>query len=144
MSAVPTLFLPGIQSAQLPDLSRSEVRKRLSPAAIDGFFAIAEMWALSAEQAGELLGGMPRSSLYKLRKAHGTLRQDELTRISYIAGIYKALHILLPSKLADRWITRPNAHPLFAGAPPLDYIVRNGIPGLQNVRRMLDAETERH
>jgi hypothetical protein len=36
-----------------------------------------------------------------------TLRQDELTRISYIVGIYKALHSLLPDDLADRWVTQP-------------------------------------
>jgi hypothetical protein len=36
-----------------------------------------------------------------------TLRQDKLTRISYIVGIYKALHSLLPDDLADRWVTQP-------------------------------------
>ena len=73
------------------------------------------------------------------RTGQGTLRQDELTRISYIAGIYKALHILLPGELADRWITQPNDNFLFGGKPPIDYIVRAGIPGLRQVRSLLDA-----
>ncbi len=39
------------------------------------------------ERAGDLLGEMPRSTVYKLRTAAGILRQDELTRISYVVGI---------------------------------------------------------
>jgi hypothetical protein len=81
----------------LMDLSRLETRERLSQSAIDGFFAIMDKWQIPIERAGELLGGMPRSTVYKLKSAAGTLRQDELTRISYIVGIYKALHILCPT-----------------------------------------------
>jgi uncharacterized protein (DUF2384 family) len=75
-----------------------------------------------------------------LKSAAGTLRQDELTRISYIVGIYEALHILLPEELADGWITHPNDNPLFRGQAPIDYLVRMGIPGLQQVRNLLDSE----
>ena len=96
------------------------------------------------EQAGDLLGGMPRSTVYKLRTAAGTLRQDELTRISYIVGIYKSLHILLPADLADRWVTQPNDNPLFHGQAPVDYMMHAGIPGLQQVRSLLDSERGGH
>ena len=113
--------------------------ERLSQSAIDGFFAIIGKWQVPVEKAGELLGGMPRSSVYKLKTAAGMLRQDELTRISYLIGIYKALHILLPEKLANQWVTRPNENLLFDGQTPLDYMVRAGIPGLQQVRSLLDA-----
>jgi hypothetical protein len=68
----------------------------------------------------------------------------ELTRISYIVGIYKALHILLPDDLADHWVTQPNDNPLFRGQPPVDYMVRAGIPGLQHVRSLVDAERGGH
>jgi hypothetical protein len=78
--------------------------------------------------------GMPRSTVYKLKSAAGTLRQDELTRISFLVGIYKALHILLPDDLADRWVSQPNDNPLFRGQMPVDFMVRAGIPGLQHVR----------
>ena len=71
-----------------------------------GFLAIVEKWNINMDTAGELLGGVPRSSIYRFKTAAGTLRQDELTRISYIVGIYKALHTLLPTILADRWIAR--------------------------------------
>jgi hypothetical protein len=82
---------------------------------------------------------MARSSVYKLKTAAGTLRQDELTRISYIVGIYKALHILLPAELADQWVNQANDNILFGGQAPLEYMVKAGIPGLHQVRNLLDA-----
>jgi uncharacterized protein (DUF2384 family) len=103
-----------------------------------------DKWHVSIERAGDLLGGMPRSSVYKLKSAAGTLRQDELTRISYVVGIYKALHILLPDELADKWVNQPNDNFLFSGQTPLDYIVRAGIPGLQQVRSLVDAARGGH
>jgi uncharacterized protein (DUF2384 family) len=139
MSAYPAFAAPGYQFEVTPDLSRLEVRERLSQSAVGGFFAILDSWQLSMERAGELLGGMPRSTVYKLKSAAGALSQDELTRISYIVGIYKALHILLPDELADQWMTRPNDNFLFGGQPPIDFAVKAGIPGLQQVRSLLDA-----
>jgi hypothetical protein len=139
MATFPTYAAPGYQFDATPDLSKLETRERLSQSAVDGFFAIMDKWQIPVERAGELLGGMPRSTVYKLKSAAGTLRQDELMRISYLVGIYKALHILLPDDLADRWVTQPNDNLLFRGQPPLDYMVRLGIPGLQQVRSMLDA-----
>jgi hypothetical protein len=140
----PTYTAPGYQFDTTPDLSRLETRERLSQSAIDGFFAIIDKWHVPIERAGDLLGGMPRSSVYKLKTAAGTLRQDELTRISYIIGIYKALHILLPNELADQWATQPNDNFLFSGQTPLDYMVRAGIPGLQQVRSLVDAARGGH
>jgi uncharacterized protein (DUF2384 family) len=144
MATFPTYAAPGYQFETVPDLSRLETRERLSQSAVDGFFAIMDKWQVPIERAGDLLGGVPRSTVYKLRTAAGTLRQDELTRISYVVGIYKALHILLPDDLADEWATRPNDNPLFHGQPPMDYLVRAGIPGLQQVRSLLDAERGGH
>lgn len=139
MLSYPTGTVPGYQFDASPDLSRLEVRERLSQSAMDGFFAITDRWNVPVERAGELLGGIPRSSVYKLRTAAGTLRQDELTRISYIVGIYKALHILLPDPLADRWVNQPNDNLLFGGQTPIEYMVKGGIPGLHQVRSLLDS-----
>jgi hypothetical protein len=144
MATFPTYAAPGYQFEAMPDLSQLETRERLSQSAMDGFFAIMDKWQISIERSGELLGGIPRSTVYKLRSAAGTLRQDELTRISYVVGIYKALHILLPDDLADRWITQPNDNLLFHGHAPIDFMVRSGIPGLQQVRSLLDAERGGH
>jgi uncharacterized protein (DUF2384 family) len=123
-----------------PDLSRSGTRERLSRSAIDGFFAILGKWQVSMEKGGELLGGVPRSTTYKLKAAKGTLTQDQLMRISYLVGIYKALQILLPEELADLWVTQPNGDSVFSGQTPLDFMIREGIPGLQKVRGLLDAQ----
>jgi len=139
MATLPSFAAAGYQFETVPDLSRLETRERLSQSAVDGIFRIAEKWHISPETVGELLGGVPRSSVYKLKTAAGALRQDELTRISYLVGIYKALHILLPDELADRWMTRPNDYFLFAGQSPLDFVLRMGIPGLQQVRSYLDS-----
>ena len=139
MSTFPTYAAHGYQFEVMPDLSRLETRERLSQSAVDGFFAIVDKWQISTERAGELLGGMPRSTVYKLKTAASTLSQDELTRISYIVGIFKALHILLPDEAADQWMTRPNDNFLFGGQSPLEFVVKAGIPGLQQVRSLLDA-----
>lgn len=135
----PAIAAPGYQFDTVPDLSRIETRERLSQSAVEGFFAIMEKWRLKTEQAGALLGGTPRSTLHKYKTAAGTRSQDELMRISYIVGIYKALHILFSNELADEWMKRPNDNPLFNGATPLEYAVKAGIPGLQQIRRLLDA-----
>lgn len=132
--------VPGYQFDNVPDFSHLATRERLSQSAIEGFFAITKKWKLTAEQQQGLLGGtVKRSTLYSLKIAAGTRKQDELTRISYIVGIYKALHILLPDQLADRWMTQPNDNRLFGSQTPLEYVIRAGIPGLQQVRRLLDA-----
>jgi hypothetical protein len=115
MPTFPTCGVPGYQFEAVPDLSRLETRERLSQSAIAGFFAIIDTWQIPLERAGDLLCGMPRSAVYKLKSAAGTLRQDELTRISYLVGIYDALHIVLPDDLADRWVTQPNDNLLFRG-----------------------------
>ncbi len=137
MSILPIHAIPGYQIEATPDLSRLETRKRLSRSAIEGFLSIVDKWGLSRGQADVLLGRVPRSN--RLKAMPTTLRQDELMRISYVVAIYKALHIQLPDKLADQWMTRPNDNFLFRGQTPLDYVVRAGIPGLQQVRSLVDA-----
>ena len=140
MSTYPIHAAPGYKFNASPDLSRLETRERLSHSAIEGFFAITDKWNLSMDQRMVLLGdNIPRSSAYKLRTIPRTLSFDVLTRISYVVGIYKALHILLPDEYADQWMTRPNDNPLFRGQAPLDYVERTGIPGLQQVRSLVDA-----
>jgi hypothetical protein len=130
---------PGYQFDTVPEFGQSRDRERLSQSAMDGFFAIVEKWKLTAEQQCDLLGGVSKSNLYSLKIAAGMRTQDELTRISYLVGIYKALHILLPERLADKWMTQANDNLLFRGHTPLEYAIKRGIPGLSEVRRLLDA-----
>jgi hypothetical protein len=136
-----TTAVPGYRFENSPDLSRYEIRERLSQSAMDGFFAIVEKWSLSIEEAGLLLGGVPRSTLHRLRTGAGVRSQDELTRIGYLVAIFKTLHIIFDRAphIADAWMTNPNDGLLFGGARPVDFAVREGMRGLQEIRRLLDA-----
>ena len=67
------------------------------------------------------------------------LDTDRLTRISYLIGIFKALHILHGRSLADEWVRLSNQNPIFAGQTPLVFMMRGGLPAMQTVRRLLDA-----
>ena len=62
-----------------------------------------------------------------------------MMRISYLVGIFKALHILHGEDLADRWVVMPNRNRIFGGRSPLDYMLQGGAPAMQTVRRLLDA-----
>lgn len=122
------------------DLSARDVRERLSPAALRGFFALVDRWRLRDEDARALLGGVSNGPFYQLRKDPArTLDVDRLTRVSLLVGIFKALNILYGQKLADEWVKLPNANPIFGGRAPLAYMLFGGVPAMQTVRRLLDA-----
>jgi hypothetical protein len=128
------------EPSPLIDLSDQAERERLSDGAIRAFFNIAEKWNLRDEDAKLLLGGLSNGTFYAMKKSAGrVLDQDMLTRISYLVGIFKALHILYGEALADRWMQLANRNSLFGGNTPLSTMIRGGIPAFQNVRRLLDA-----
>jgi len=116
--------------------------EHLSAAALTAFFNICDAWGLNAEDERILLGAPPRSTFFKWKSNHiGNLAADTLERISYIMGIYKALHILLPtSEAADAWVKKPNASDMFAGKSALDRMRAGKVMDLADVRRYLDAE----
>jgi hypothetical protein len=117
------------------------VRRRLSAPALRTFFNVARVWRLSAVEERALLGWPPSSTFHKYKSGDaGVLSFDTLTRISLVLGIYKALQILyVEPAFADRWLRMPNANPLFGGRPPLAFLVDNGVDGLFQLRRLLDA-----
>src|SRR5687767_3073842 len=117
------------------DRKDPSVRRRLSAPALRAFFNIARAWELSATDERALLGWPPTSTFHKYKSGDaGVLSFDTLTRISLVLGIYKALQLLYPEPaFADRWLRMPNANTLFGGAPPLAFVVANGIDGLYQV-----------
>ncbi|NHZ92375.1 DUF2384 domain-containing protein [Massilia sp. CCM 8733] len=128
------------EPAVLIDLNARAERERLSKSALKGFFALMAAWKLRDEDARELLGGMSSSTYYEWKKNPDRLLEvDRITRISYLLGIYKALHILYGDKLADEWITLPNSNPIFAGRTPLSQMLAGGLLSMQTVRKLLDA-----
>jgi hypothetical protein len=128
------------EPAALPDLGSRPERERLSRSALRGFFRLAERWQVRDEEARELLGGLSSSAFYEWkRNPDRVLEADRLTRISYLVGIYKALHILYGDRLADEWVRLPNSNAVFAGRTPLEYMISGGILAIQTVRKLLDA-----
>jgi hypothetical protein len=128
------------EPAVLIDLNSRAERERLSHAALVGFFRLSAAWSVRDEDARELLGGLSSSSFYEWKKQpERVLEVDRITRISYLLGIYKALHILYGDKLADEWVHLPNTNPIFNGRTPLAYMLGGGLVAMQTVRRLLDA-----
>src|SRR5271169_3411996 len=130
----------GLDLRKLPDLTDAATRKRLSSAAVAAFFKIAENWELKNEDAMALLGGASNGRFYALKRSQkGVLTQDELTRVSLLIGIFKALNILFSQKLANQWVSRPNSNPMFKNQPHLLFLIQGGMPGMLAVRRLLDS-----
>ena len=124
----------------LVDLNAKAERERLSKAALKGFFKLAAAWKLRDDDARELLGGISSSAYYEWKKhPERTLEVDCITRISYLLGTYKALHILYGDKLADEWMGLANTNLIFGGRTPLAYVAAGGLPAMQIVRQLLDA-----
>lgn len=112
-------------------------RQRL---ALTGFFEIMKHWHVDNVTARRILGSPPERTFYDWRKssASGRLPEDVLRRIGYVAGIWKALQIVYSdAKLADEWITRPNA--FFGGQAPLERMAAGDVTDLAAVRAYLDA-----
>lgn len=128
------------EPAVLIDLNSRPERERLSKSALKGFFNLVEKWGIRDEDARELLGGISSSAYYDWKKKPDrVLEVDRITRISYLIGIYKALHIIYGDKLADKWVTLPNKNVIFAGRTPLEFMLAGGVIAMQTVRTLLDA-----
>lgn len=123
-----------------PDLTVRAERERLSGPALRAFFNIMARWQVRDEDARALLGGVTNGPFYEMkRNPDRTLGTDRLMRVSYLVGIFKALHILHGDALADEWVRLRNTNPVFAGETPLACMMRGGLPAMQTVRRLLDA-----
>lgn len=128
------------QAAVPVDLNQREERERLSRSALKAFFKLAQAWQLRDDDARELLGGISSSAFYEWKKnPDRVLEVDRITRISFLIGIYKALHILYGDKLADEWVSLPNQNVIFGGSTPLAAMQAGGLLTMQTVRKLLDA-----
>ena len=108
-------------------------------AGLTAFFSIAEEWELDNDQQRLLLGSPGRTTFFEWKKnKQGHLSRDALDRLSYILGIYKALHILFSDRTALQWLRNPNIDPQFNGRSPLEYLVTGQLVALADVRRYLD------
>lgn len=107
------------------------------------FLAIADEWALSQQQRA-VIAGVGRTTLHnwKHRVDAGealVLPVDTLERLSYVAGIYKALQLLLPTREQwAEWVKKPNRD--FGGQSALERMLGGRVVDLADVRRYLDAQ----
>ena len=128
------------EPVDLIDLNAKSERERLSKSALKGFFNLIEKWGIRDEDARELLGGISSSAFYDWKKKPDRILEvDRITRVSYLIGIYKALHIIYGDKLADKWVTLPNKNVIFAGRTPLAFMLAGGVIAMQTMRALLDA-----
>ena len=117
----------------------------ISSAGLRAFWKIAKLWQLTDQEQIKLLGISSGSTLRRWRSDRiQNIRRDTLERISYVLGIYKAIHTLLPrEERADTWLRRPNKSPLFNGSSALDRMIAGNVSDLYAVRQYLDAELAR-
>lgn len=118
-----------------------QVPANAGPAALRTFFNILEQWRISPAEGRALLG-VPMSTYFRWRKQpnQATIDADKLERISYILGIYKALHLIYSDQaIANDWLRRPNANPLFSGNKPLERLLGGQVADLYETRQYLDA-----
>lgn len=117
-------------------------RRNLAGPALRAFFQISRRWNLNTEQERRLLGSPGRSTFFRWKRDHaGSVPQDVLERISYLLGIYKALHILFPDEeQADAWIGKTNTAPIFGGRTALERMLGGHVADLFVVRQYLDAQ----
>jgi hypothetical protein len=129
-------------SRPAPVLTSAPPARDLAGPALRAFFNIARRWKLSTEQERRLLGNPARSTYFRWKRDQaGPLPHDALERISYLLGIYKALHILFPDDAqADGWVHRDNAAPLFGGGSALARMLGGQVADLFVVRQYLDAQ----
>lgn len=125
----------------LLDFSAFETRKRYSAYSLTMFFNMMKVWKVRDDDAKLLLGGITNGPFYEMKKnpKNKVLDTDQMFRISYLLGIFKAINILHGRELADEWVQLPNTNILFGGNTPLQYMIAGGIPAMQNVRRLLDG-----
>lgn len=120
-------------------------RRRLSGPGLRTFEAVADLWGLTEAERLAVLGHPGRSTYYgwtRAARAHEPvlLSVDQLTRISAMLGIHKALGVLFSdARDGVGWLRGPHAAPVFGGQPPLALILSGTQDGLMQVRRFLDA-----
>ena len=125
--------------------SDSQERGRLTLTGLKAFFRVIDAWKVGNEDSAKLLA-VSTSTLDRLKSSvkagkspRTALTQDQLTRVSSIIGVYKALHLLFADNMADRWPTLENNGPLFGGKTPVSAMIVGGIPHILNTRRLIDA-----
>lgn len=134
--------------AEVIDGKTAPDRGELGRVSVKLFLAITDEWGLTDRERCILAGLSSRTTLntWKTKVKGGepiALSPDTLERLSYIAGIYKALQILFVNEQSwKNWIRRPNRD--FGGSTALKRMLAGRVVDLADVRRYLDASRGEH
>lgn len=138
-AASPPLAQP--EPLGLDDLKNPEARRRLSAPAVALFLRTADVLDLKVEERLALLGGVSRQTYHNWKSGKvASLTRDQLERISLVLGILKGLRLVFAEdQQGQRWMKAANTDVGFAGRAPLEIMTDDGLSGLHQVRRYLDA-----
>lgn len=105
--------------------------------ALKAFARIAEGWSLTPRGARRDV----RVHLEACEEARlaGTLAQDQMPRLSALAGLYKSLELYFNEPVSREWVRLPNDGPEFDGTRPVDAMIAGGLPKILRVRGYVDA-----
>ena len=97
-----------------------------------------DLWQLYNEDRAALLGGVDPGNMETVL-ANDLVLQG---RVESLLHIYALLCVIFPRNpdMAHRWVAQPNRR--FEDRPPLE-IMKEGVEGLQSIRRYLGAEVGR-
>ena len=129
-----------LADALLQTFAHAADRSRLTPTALKAVRSLVAAWGVTGDDAAALVGVSPSTwDRINADGWHQTLSQDQLTRISALVGIFKALHLLFSDEMADRWPRLQNSGPLFQNLSPITAMQQGGIPLMLDVRQHVDA-----
>lgn len=92
-----------------------------------------------AEQAA-LLAVSVRSIQRAARGHDSRLNTEQLTRASLVVAMVQAIGVLYDPATGQGWFRRPNKRRPFGGLPPVEYMQREGLAGMIEARRVLEAD----
>jgi hypothetical protein len=128
-----------------PSLARAVLetaRAAHAPGAVRTWRRIARAWGLDTDAARRVIGATSVEQLDRWAAGDASdTPLEAVERLGHLMGIWAALARTFGprSPYADAWITIPNAHPTFGGAPPLALIADGDLDGLRAVRAHLTA-----
>lgn len=120
----------------------SDKNEKKAQIALKAYFNMAQQWQLNNAQQIKLLGEPSRATFFRWKKEGvKDISQDTFERISYLLGIYKALHILfsIPEQ-ANSWLHRDNQAEIFAGRSALEFMLQGKMIHLFETRKYLDGQ----
>ncbi|ANO35668.1 hypothetical protein A6E01_19495 (plasmid) [Vibrio breoganii] len=106
---------------------------------------IFEKWQLTDTEKLNLLGLDSVSDLGLMVAGLVMVREDVLTRVSYVLQVHRHLRSLFSEDASVYgWVKKPNDHPLFRGRTAVEYIGVGGVDRLARVvsvlRSYVDAQ----